>query len=158
MLYQGRRYNEAIEQLKQTLEMEPYFAAAHYVLALAYEQKGMDEETIAHLQKALIVSPGSPDKVGALGHAHALFKRRADARKTLHELHNLAKRRFVSAFDFAIICAGLGDADQAFKWLQKAYDERSFSMLISLKGEPRFDTLRSDPRFQDLVLRVGLPP
>ena len=158
MLYWGRRYNEAIEQLRQTLEMEPYFAAAHYFLALACEQKGMYEETIAHLQKALAISPGSPDKVGALGHAHAQFKRRAEARKALKELHDLGERRFVSAFDFAVIYTGLGDADQAFKWLQKAYEERSFSMLVSLKGEPRFDPLRSDPRFQDLVRRVGLPP
>ena len=82
----------------------------------------------------------------------------AAARKALQELHNLGERRFVSAFDFAIIYTGLGDSDQAFKWLQKARDECSYSTLMSLKGEPRFDALRSDPRFQHLVLRVGLPP
>jgi len=158
MLYQGRRYDEAIDQLRQTLEMEPYFAAAHYFLALAYEQKGMYEETVAYLQKALTVSPGSPDKVGALGHAHAVFKRRGDARKALNELHKLSERRFVSAYDFAIICTGLGEADQACKWLEKASEERSFSMLMSLKAEPRLDTLRSDPRFRDLVCQVGLAP
>ena len=158
MLYQGRRYDEAIKQLRQTLEMEPYFAAAHYFLALAYEQKRMCEETITHLQKALTVSPGSPDKVGALGHAYAVFKRRADARKAFNELQKLRERRFVSAFDFAIICTGLNETDQAFKWLERAHTERSFSMLMSLKGEPRFDALRSDPRFQDLVRRAGLQP
>jgi TolB-like protein/DNA-binding SARP family transcriptional activator len=158
MLYRGRRYDEAIEQLRQTVQMEPDFAAAHYFLAWAYEQKGMYEKTIAHLQKALAVSPGSPDRVGALGHAHAVFKRRGYARKALKELHKLSERRFVSAYDFAIIYVGLDEADQAFKWLERAYEERSFSMLMSLKAEPRLDALRSDPRFQDLVRRVGLPP
>jgi len=158
MLYWGRRYDEAIEQLRQTLEMEPDFAAAHYFLAWAYEQKGMYEETITNLQKALAVSPGSPDRVGALGHAHAAFQRRGYAQKTLKELHKLSERRFVSAYDFAIIYVGLDEEDQAFKWLERAYEERSFSMLMSLKAEPRLDTLRSDPRFQDLVRRVGLPP
>jgi tetratricopeptide (TPR) repeat protein len=158
MLYRGRRYDEAIEQLRRTLEMEPDFAAAHYFLGWAYEQKGMCEETLTHLQKALAASPGSPDRVGALGHAHAVFKRRGYAQKALKELHKLSERRFVSAYDFAIICVGLDEADQAFKWLERAYEERSFSMLMSLKAEPRLDTLRSDPRFQDLVRRVGLPP
>jgi TolB-like protein/Flp pilus assembly protein TadD len=158
MLYRGRRYDEAIEQLRHTLEMEPDFGAARYFLAWAYEQKGMDEETIAHLQRALIVSPGSPDRVGALGHAHAVFKRKEQARKALQELHKLSERRFVSAYDFAIIHVGLGEADQAFQWLERACEERSFSMLMSLKAEPRLDPLRSDPRFQDLVRRVGLPP
>jgi TolB-like protein/DNA-binding SARP family transcriptional activator len=158
MLYRGRRYDEAIEQLRQTLEMEPDFAAVHYFLAWAYEQKGMYEETVAHLQRALMVSPGSPDRVGALGHAHAVFKRKEQAVKALEELHKLAEWRFVSAFDFAIIYVGLGEPDQAFQWLERACEERSFSMLMSLKAEPRLDWLRADARFQDLVRRVGLPP
>ena len=118
----------------------------------------MYEETVAHLQRALILSPASPDRVGALGHAHAVFKRRGYARKGLRELHKLAEQRFVSAYDFAIIYVGLGEADQAFEWLEKACEERSFSMLMSLKAEPRLDTLRADPRFRDLVRRVGLSP
>lgn len=158
MLYRDRRYDEAIEQLRQTLEMEPDFAAAHYFLAWAYEQKGMYEETIAHLQRALIVSPGSPDRVGALGHAYAVFNRKEQARTALKELHKLAERRFVSAYDFAIIYVGLGEADQAFQWLERACEERSFSMLMSLKAEPRLDPLRPHARFQNLVRRVGLPP
>jgi TolB-like protein/tetratricopeptide (TPR) repeat protein len=158
MLYWGRRYDEAIQQLGQTLEMEPDFAAAHYFLAWAFEQKRMYEETIAHLQRALMVCPDSPDGVGALGHAHAVFKRKEQARRTLKELHKLTERRFVSAYDFAIIHVGLGEADQAFQWLERACEERSFSMLMSLKAEPRLDPLRPHARFQDLVRRVGLPP
>ncbi len=158
MLHWGRRYDEAIEQLRQTLEMEPDFAAAHYFLGRAYEQKGRYEETITHLEQALAISPGSPDRVGALGHAYATGKRKGKAEKALKELHKLSERRFVSAYDFAIIYVGLEEADQAFKWLERACQERSFSMLKSLKAEPRLDPLRPDPRFQDLVRRVGLPP
>lgn len=158
MLYQARRYDEAIEQLAQTLEMEPDFAAAHYFLGWAYEQKGMYEETVTHLQRALMVSRGRPDNLSALGHAHAVFKRGGQARKALQELHKLSERRFVSAYDFAIVCVGLGEAKQAFEWLEKACEERSSSMLMSLKAEPRLDPLRPDPRFQHLVRRVGLEP
>jgi hypothetical protein len=105
-----------------------------------------------------MVSPGSPDRIGALGHAYAVFKKSGNARKALQELRKLSERRFVSAYDFAIIHAGLGEAEEAFKWLERACEERSFSMLMSLKAEPRLDALRSDPRFQDLVRRVGLVP
>jgi len=158
MLYRGERYDEAIGQLAQTLDMEPYFAAAHYFLALAFQQKRKYEEAIGHLETALRVSPGSPDLVGALGHAHAVFKRKSEARKALKELYVLEEQRFVSAFDFAMIYAGLGEADQAFEWLEKARVERSFSMLLCLKAEPRLDPLRADSRFQDLLRQVGLPP
>jgi hypothetical protein len=87
-----------------------------------------------------------------------VFKRKEQARMALEELHKLSERRFVSAYDFAIIYVGLGETDQAFQWLERACEERSFSMLMSLKAEPRLDWLRSDARFQNLVRRVGLPP
>jgi TolB-like protein/Flp pilus assembly protein TadD len=157
MLYRGGRYDEAIAQLAQTLDMEPYFAAAHYFLALCLQQKGKCEEAIERLERALKISPGSPDLVGALGHAHAAFKKKSEARKALKELYELDEQRFVSAFDFAMIYAGLGETDQAFEWLEKARAERSFSMLLCLKAEPRLDPLRADIRFQDLLRQVGLP-
>lgn len=157
MLHWGGRYREAAEQVTQTLEMEPYFAAAHSTLALTLEQQGKYQETVGHLEKALEFSPGSPDHVGALGHAHAVFKKKAQARKALEQLHELAETRYVSAYDFAIVCVGLGEANQAFTWLEKALEERSFSMLMSLKADPRLAPLRSDRRFPELLRRIGLP-
>ncbi len=157
MLYRARRYDEAIEQYSQALEMEPQFGAAHYFLGCAYEQKDMGEEAIRHLQKAVVLFGGSPNRVAALGHAYAVFNQEENARQVLEELRCLSESRFVSAFDFALLYAGLGDKDQAFAWLEKAYEERSFSLLMSLQAEPRFDNLRSDSRFQGLVRRVGLP-
>ena len=118
----------------------------------------MYKESVSHLEIALKVSPGSPDKIGALGHVYAAFQRRELAEQALEELHRLAERRYVSAFDFAIIYAGLGDADKALECLDRASEERSFSMLLSLKAEPRLDCLRSDPRFQALARHVGLAP
>ena len=87
-------------------------------------------------------SAGSPDKIAALGHAQAGCKHQGHARKALRELREPSQTRFVSAYDFAIVCVGLGETEQAFEWLQKACEERSFSMLMSLKSEPRLDPLR----------------
>jgi len=157
MLYRARRYDEAMEQFCQTLEMESRFAAAHYFLGWAYEQKAMYEETISHLETAMVLSERSPDTLAALGHAYGVFDKKAKAQKLLKELRELSGRRFVSAYDFAILYAGLGEKDQAFEWLERAYEERSFSLVMSLKAEPRLDNLQSDPRFQDLVRRVDLP-
>jgi TolB-like protein len=157
MLYRARRYDEAIEQLCQTLEMEPQFAAAHYFLGWAYQKKECYEETISHLQKAIVHFERSPEKLAALGHAYAVFDQKEKAQEVLAELHQLSERRFVSAYDFALLYTGLGDNGQAFDWLERAYHERSFSLLMSLKAEPRLDVLQSDPRFQNLAHRVGLP-
>jgi TolB-like protein/Flp pilus assembly protein TadD len=158
MLYWARRYDEAVEQLWQVLEMEPDFAAAHGYLGWVYEQKAMYEESISHLHKAIILSGGSPEKIAALGHAYAAFDRRGKAEDVLEQLRALSGRRFVSAYDFAIIYAGLGQKDRAFEWLEQAYEERSFSLVMSLKAEPGLDQLRSDPQFQDLLSRIGLRP
>jgi TolB-like protein/DNA-binding winged helix-turn-helix (wHTH) protein/Flp pilus assembly protein TadD len=157
MLYWARRYDEAIEQLWQTLEMESNFAAAHSHLGWVYEQKAMPEESISHLQKAIILSDGSPEKIAALGHAYATFDRKGKARDILDQLHALSQRRFVSAYDFGIVYAGLGEKDQAFEWLERAYEERAFSLVMNLKADPGLDQLRSDVRYQDLLGRIGLP-
>ena len=93
----------------------------------------------------------------ALGHLYALAGKQAEARKTISELKELSSKRYVTAYDIAIIHAGLGENDQAFEWLDKALQERS-SWLPYLRVEPRIDELRSDPRFKALLDRVGLTP
>ncbi len=94
---------------------------------------------------------------GALAHAYAVAGKKGQATKLLNELKDLAKQRYVPAFHIATICAGLGDKEQAFAWLEKAYEEHS-GWLIFLKIDPRLESLHSDPRFADLVRRIGLPP
>ncbi len=91
-----------------------------------------------------------------MGRAYALAGQRDKAQKALDELREMSKQRYVSPYLIAVVYAGLGDKDQAFAWLEKAYQDRSF-FLIWLNVEPRFDSLRDDSRFADVVRRVGLP-
>ena len=156
-LHFARRYDEAIEQVRKALEMDSNFAAGHRPLGMAYEQKGMYTEAIAEFQKALEVSRGNPFALGALGHAHAISGNREKARQVLSDVLELSKRRYVPPFSTAVIYTGLGDKEHALEWLEKAFDDRSLEMIF-LKVDPRFDRLHADPRFANLLRRMGLPP
>lgn len=152
----ARQYDQAIEQCRKTIEMDPNFPQAHDFLAGAYEQKGMHQETIAEFQKAISLSGNSLHIRAELGHAYAVAGRQQEALKIMDELKRLSKESYISPYDVAMIYVGLGQNDQAFEWLQKAYEERSDWMRY-LKVDPRSDPLRSDSRFTELVRRVGLP-
>ena len=154
-LHFARRDDEAIEQVRKALEMDPNFAAGHRPLGMAYEQKAMYPEAIAEFQKALDVSRGNPFALGSLGHAQAVSGDREKARQTLSDVLALSKRRYVPPFDIAVICTGLDDKERALEWLEKALDERSLEMIF-LKVDPRFDRLHADPRFAGLLRRMGL--
>lgn len=158
--YQDRKYDQAIEQYRRTLELDPNFAVAHFNLGLAYERKGLLDEAIAEMQKALTLSGGSARMLAGLGHAYAMGGRESEARQILGELRQRSKHTRISAYTMAIVCVGFKekhrDRDETFEWLEKAYAERSGS-LPYLNADPRFDDLRLDPRFQNLVTRVGLP-
>ena len=154
-LYFARRYDEAIEQCRRTIEMDPHFAVAHWHAGLAYEQKEMFDEAIAEFQRATTLSGGSPLMKASLGHAYAKANKKHEARKILGELNELAQQRYVSAYERAAISVALGDARQAFRLLERAYEEHSFHMVY-LKVWPQFSAIRSDPRFQNLVQRLGL--
>jgi eukaryotic-like serine/threonine-protein kinase len=155
VLYLARRYDQAIEQLHRTLQMDPNFAAAHGTLARVYEQKQMYEQAIAEYQSALSLSGGNPIWEAWLAHAYALAGRRDEAIKILIELRERPRYSFVPAQGFVYIHAALGDKDQAFFWLEKVYVRRED--IFSIYTDPAIDPLRSDPRFQDLVHRVGFP-
>jgi Flp pilus assembly protein TadD len=153
--YYAQQYDQAIEQCQKTLEMDPNFAQAHFHLALAYEQKARYEAAIASLKKAITLSPNDPRFVSALGHAYAVSGQRGEAMKILNQLKDLSRQRYILPLEMAIIYAGLGEKEQTFEWLEKAYADRAWR-LPDLKVDPRFDGLHSDPRFADLVKRVGL--
>jgi Flp pilus assembly protein TadD len=120
----------------------------------------MFEEAIAAFQRAITVTPqrgiARAQAIAGLAHTYATSGRKTEARKILAELQTLSEHSYVPATDMALVYAGLGDKDKAFAWLDKAYAEHSFA-LSNLKVEPRFDLLRSDPRFADLLRRIGLP-
>jgi tetratricopeptide (TPR) repeat protein len=137
--------------------MDPNFAPAHVCLSESYLHKGMYREAVAEMQKAIDLSGGSPVWVSRLGSVYAQAGRRDEAIKILNGLKSRSKREFVSPAAFVLIYTALGDKDQAFVWLEKAYEERSGPIGL-LKVTWQFDPLRSDPRFKDLLRRVGLPP
>jgi tetratricopeptide (TPR) repeat protein len=151
-----RQYGRAIEELRNTLRLEPGFARAHWALALAYEHSAQVNEAIEELRKAVTLSGGSPYALSSLGHAYAISGRTGEARQILQDLKGLSKRRYVSPYETAQIYAGLGENENAFTWLERAYEERASGLRL-LKVEPWLDPLRGDTRFANLLLRVGLP-
>lgn len=153
-LYCARRYEEAIEQFRKTIEMDPTFFRAHFMLSLVYQRKGMYEEAIAESQKAVTLSGRSTESLAVLGDTYAAAGKKSEAISILAELQELSTQRYVSPFDFAVLYLTLGENDRAFKWFEKAFEERS-SRLILLNSEPVFDRFRSDPRVQDLMRRIG---
>jgi len=157
VLYLARQYDQVIEQCRKTLEMDPNFVVAHLWLGQTYLQKGVFHEAIKEFQTAIELSEGSPFYVAMLGHAYAVAGDVLEAQKLLDQLKKLSVGAYVSSYSIAEVYVGLGDRDKAFEWLQKAYEERSRA-LVFLRVDPRLDPLRSDPRFQDLLRRVGLPP
>jgi TolB-like protein/DNA-binding winged helix-turn-helix (wHTH) protein/Flp pilus assembly protein TadD len=156
-LYLAGRRDQAVEQCVKTLELDPNFGVARWHLGLALVQEGRFEEAIVELNKAVTLSGGSPLMKAALGHSLAVSGRRGEAMKILTELQKLAERSYVSASEIAAIYAGLGERDQTMAWLEKAAVERAFH-LVYLKVRPEFAPLRSDPRFADLLRRIGLAP
>lgn len=153
--YLARRYDEAIKQYQKTLEMDHNDAFANMALGMVYEQKRMYDEAIAGYQKAINVSERTSNILGVLGHAYAASGRKGEALKILDELKEMSKQKYVSPYDLAVLYTGLGEKDRAIEQLNKAYEERA-GWIINLKVEPLFDPLRSDPRFADLLHRMGL--
>jgi len=154
-LCDAHQMDEGIDQLRKTIEMDPGFVVAHHRLALCYERKGMYDAAIAEFQKICDLGARLAGTAG-LGQAYAAAGKRGEAQKELAELQELSKQRYISSSVFALIYAALGDKDQAFAWLEKSVDEHDL-ITARLKVDARFDPLRSDPRFADLVRRVGLP-
>ena len=136
--------------------MDSSFEGAHEFLGRAYVEMGQYEKAISELQKAIALSDGSPASIAELGYAYAVAGKRREALKILYELKDRSKRKYVSPFLLATIYTGLGEKDQSFLWLERAYEDRS-NLMTRLKVDPRFDLLRSDPRFQALLRRVNFP-
>jgi eukaryotic-like serine/threonine-protein kinase len=153
--YFTRRYQEGIEQLRKTIELDADFSLAHFVLGQIYTQAGMYSEAIRELQTAATLSSRLPAVLSALGYCQALAGEAEQAKKVLLDLKEISTTRYVSPFDVALINVGLGQRNEAFESLAKAVQDRS-SWLIWLSVEPALDGLRSDQRFTKLLRQVGL--
>jgi TolB-like protein/Tfp pilus assembly protein PilF len=154
ILYRARRYDEAIAQCQRALEINPNYPNALWFLALSLEQNGQLTESIANFEKAVSLGVGVPCRA-LLARAYALAGERMKAESILEELKTLSQQQYVSPFDIAVVYTGLGDLTSTFERLEDAYQQRVFR-IIELTF-PMFDNLRSDPRWQDLVRRIGLP-
>jgi TolB-like protein/DNA-binding winged helix-turn-helix (wHTH) protein/Flp pilus assembly protein TadD len=154
LLLIAHSYDEAIQQSRKTLDLDPNFALAHNQLGQAYLQKHIDDGAIAELKKASELSGGSVTCSANLARAYASSGKTREAVLLLNDLRKRSNPKYSNASEIAVIYAALGDNDQAMTWLQKGYEER-FNPGVLLR--PGFDPLRSDPRFQELVHRIGLP-
>ncbi|MBI1984287.1 MAG: winged helix-turn-helix domain-containing protein [Acidobacteria bacterium] len=156
VLYLAHQHDQAIAQCRMTLELEPNFFPARRYLGLAYEQSGLHKEAVAELQEAVVLSSNSPLTKAELAYAYAMSGKRPEAQRVLEELRERSNREYISPYFIATIYTGLGKKDEAFAWLHKAYEDRADG-LVYLQVEPKFDRLRSDPRFQDLLGRMKFP-
>jgi TolB-like protein/Flp pilus assembly protein TadD len=159
--YFAGQYEEAIRQTRKAIELDPLFVPGHVVLCLSHLQQSSYQQGIDAVKKMVTAFPNSTDALSVLGYAYAVAKREKDARKVLVDLSALAdeNNRYVPPGSVAAIYAALGEKDQAFKWLNKACEDRSIlgvGPFGYLKLHPAFDPLRADPRFAELLRRVNL--
>jgi TolB-like protein/Tfp pilus assembly protein PilF len=153
----ARQYDEALDEYRKTLQMDANYGEAHFNLGLTYEQKGMYPEAIAELLEAIKLSGNRTVMLAVLGHVYSTAGRQLESHAVLTQLDGLSSQCYVSPLDKAIVYTGLGERDQAFEWFEKAYQEHS-GPLVYLKVDPIYDSLRSDPRFNDLLRRMNLAP
>jgi TolB-like protein/DNA-binding winged helix-turn-helix (wHTH) protein/Tfp pilus assembly protein PilF len=147
-------YDESVEQARKIIEMDSTFAIGHKQLGDAYLLKHMDKEAVAELQKAVRLSGGSPISIADLARAYVASGEMNEAVKLLSDLKKSSNTSFTNAPQIAMIYASMGDNDQAMHWLERAYEERFNPSVLLRSG---FDPLRLDPRFGELMRRIGLP-
>jgi TolB-like protein/DNA-binding winged helix-turn-helix (wHTH) protein len=155
ILFYSHRYDESIRELRSVVAVRPNSASALWYLGFSLIAKGQPEEAIPVLEKAVSVSDSSPGAIGVLVRAYANAGRRNDALRLLDELKKRREKGYVPAGAFVNAYLGLDDREQVFVWLERAYQEQS-NILQFVKIHPYFDPIRNDPRFMDLIRRVGL--
>ena len=146
--------DEAIAKLQKTLELDPNYWFAHMFSASAYIEKGMFTEAVAEARKARGHAGGSTHPMSFLGYALAMSGKQEEARGVLDEMLKMSDERYVPPYHIALVYNGLDERDKTLAWLERSYEQRDPKMVF-LKVEPKWNNLRSDSRFQDLVRRIG---
>jgi tetratricopeptide (TPR) repeat protein len=155
-LYLARRYDEAVAQLQRTVDMDSNYFPAHNWLALAYLGKSIYQQATEEAQKSAILSNNNTDAMTALAVSHAVSGNTRAATSILRELQAASGSRYVSSWDMAAVFTSLHNSEEAFKSLQKAYEDHDYRLPL-LSSDNRFELLHSDPRYADLLRRMGLP-
>jgi serine/threonine protein kinase/Flp pilus assembly protein TadD len=153
-LIHAARSDEALARLQKTFELDPNYWLAHSFAASAYIEKGMFTEAVAEARKSRELFDGSSQPMAFEGYALAKSGKRAEAKRVLEELLTQSTERYVASYNIALLYNGLNERDKTLAWLERAYQERNPRMTF-LKVEPKWNNLRDDPRFQDLLRRVG---
>jgi len=153
--YYRREFEMALDQCDRTIEQNPHFDAAYWTLGLVQEQRGDLDESAAAFQRGIQLSPQSPRMRSGLARIMAVSGGRDAASRILAELHDLSKKRYVSPFELASINFALGNRDEGYEWLAKAFQDRCFE-LVATKVDPRFDSLRADAPFKQLSAQLGV--
>ncbi|MEK7757740.1 MAG: tetratricopeptide repeat protein, partial [Planctomycetota bacterium] len=156
LIYVGR-HNDADAALARAHEADPSYASTHLARGFLHERRGDLEAAFAELTQGAEASNSEPNYVAEVAYGHAILGRREEARKLLEELMEQSAHKFVSSVSMAQVHVGLGEIDEAFVWLEKAFENRE-PFLPLLNVNPRWNALRGDPRFDDLLRRMGLPP
>ena len=158
VLFYARRYDEAVQECKKALEIDASFGLAHRTLAAIYAAQGKYLQAIAEFETATRLLGRDPWMIAEIGRSYARLGQRQQAMSRLIELHELAKTQFVSPSAFALLSASLEDRrDESFKWLEEEFDRHANANVAMLSVHPGFDPIRHDPRFQNLLRRIGLP-
>ena len=151
--YQAHQYEPAIEQLRRAVALTPNFWVAHIELCKVYEQKGMFDDALTECHLAYKFSGGNTEASSLMGHIYAAQGKRSEAQREIEELNRLSRAKYVPPYNLALIYMGLGNKQKAMEWLEKAYLDRDIH-LVFLRVEPKWDAVREDPRFQDLLRRI----
>jgi tetratricopeptide (TPR) repeat protein len=151
----ARQYDQAIRASRKGIELEPNHPFPRWILARSLDARNEFQEALAESEKAGSLSGCTQPFAAQLGYAYARIGDAVKARQVVNEMMELSRKKYISPYDIALVYTGLGEKDLALEWLEKAYQERT-ARLLELP-DPAFDSLRSDPRFQDLVRRIGLP-
>jgi TolB-like protein/Tfp pilus assembly protein PilF len=154
----SRQYDRAIEQFRKAIEMNPNFARPHGFLVTAYRMKGMDEEAFTEYLKGLPLYGVPPERVAAVKETYMKSGWKGVFQKWLDVDKEQAKGGYVRAVVFVFDYSYVGDIDQALQWLQKAYDEHDGNLVLFKYADPQLDNLRSDPRFAEILRKIGFPP
>ncbi len=154
-LFYTHDYDQAIGVLKTALGIEPKNPLAHIWLGRSYQEKKMYEEAIAEYEKTLILIPEWPVALAAIGYVYGITGRQEQARKIIDRLKAVAAARYVTPYGVALVYASMNDMDKTFEYLGKAFEERS-NWMVWLKQDPRWELIKNDPRYQELVSKVGL--
>jgi TolB-like protein/DNA-binding winged helix-turn-helix (wHTH) protein/Tfp pilus assembly protein PilF len=156
-MFYVENYDGAIEQLKKTLQMNPKYPLAHLWLGRSYQQKRMFDESMAEYQATDSALPNWVVTIAGIGNLQGLARKNVDARLTLAKLNAMSESKYVTPYGVALVYAGMGNKDEAFRWLEKAFDDRA-NWLVWLQFDPRWEALRADPRYAEMVHRMGFPP